>query len=1280
MKCNSTHWTKTGENRLLLCDTPNCLRGCHLRCLGLLRAPRGAWFCDHCSVKHEPSLNIPPEFQGPPVIPGSFLDIWAKNGALQFIHTKRLENTAGDGIFELRGIRFPRSPPKGDIIPKFNSCLVAVLNLAKMYEKGSLARETLRSVAKSLPALILPLRSHGSQTHISTNVTRFLEGRWELLWNDTLKYAANATVTRSKRLDAKPKKNEEEGKRLVTRDYIARTDAQKRKLAEYLHEKGAWGKANQSLTSDLKPTSDPKNVADLEKLHPRPMHPQWDPVQTGYDDSLIHQYRMYWESTEGVERLQKYFGVNNIKKYFRTRTPLCSADPDGWMPRELVAPMLAWDKDNEVANLIREELVLPFLTGDFHPDFMPEYAGSILFALMKLDGKIRPISVGDLFRRCCASLAVQSVREPLTRIFQSSYKNFIQFASISDGVSFCAKSIIAWYDTLDVTSNPEDPEVICALDVKSAYQCTDRRLTLDVINNEATRDYAAGFRKGQPFTSSEDMGAISNLFLYWYSLRMVYSKKRYFDNLAKAHIIDGETGGDQGDPLESCAYSLSTLHLIGAVMARHPNAVAAAVIDDLTLKGPLSEVLKIFAEIKHVLREDAGLELAVKKTQILSKNMSLDQLKERATNFIQRDPSLEPCRPLLDSEDDHEVFTVTGFKGLGVPIGTPDFITRFVAQKVKEYANDVDKLDILQDGKVHFDLLKFCHMPRFNYLNGLVLTPSLWSAQQHQFDYKVHDALIRKGTHNQFLSSERSRWVRMVLSLPIDSGGYGVTPNYLFRDAAFYVVTARWLAWAGTLPPEHHHYWLPQQTLDNHDTWTLSHLVHFKTIQTKAVEEYGCILSDDNMTVPAHAPPAACAPHTSSDDVSRQPTVYLPQLNHLSKVLTRGNDHGLNAGPDSRQNVRIPTQRVMTVLWSHHWQRSLSGTWKDIPQNMKEQLALHKPQRIPLWDKDSILRSEFGEPDQGDASQQRYLWWKPMAWLGIIRPTNQSEKWHMQQWSTFFCLTLGLPMPWISPGTRCACQKFDHDQFANHALTCNTHGGAAKSHDWAVAQVAALFRSLGNTVRTQMRVTGVGPNRKQRGDIELEAYLPHPLVDKGKRNLVMDLTVKHERFGSSMKVTNGTLCVRLANRDRPIEQEAREKIAKHRNLYNLLPGDIGFLPLVVSTSGRLNADFIRLVYLHATKETKNYLDAIDPVDAEAGHEADAAGGRRDRDFLVQRSRFLAALKTRLGLILAKAVAMRVMINATGCPAPVLDRNRMNTHKHLSQLIASAVDHDIPTPV
>ena len=85
------------------------------------------------------------------------------------------------------------------------------------------------------------------------------------------------------------------------------------------------------------------------------------------------------------------------------------------------------------------------------------------------------------------------------------------------------------------------------------------------------------------------------------------------------------------------------------------------------------------------------------------------------------------------------------------------------------------------------------------------------------------------------------------------------------------------------------------------------------------------------------------------------------------------------------------------------------------------------------------------------------------------------------------------------------------------------------------------------------------------------------------------------------------------------------------------------------------------------------------VDAEDRREGDAAGGRRDREFPVQRSRFLAALKTRLGLIMAKTTAMRVVINATGSPAPVSDRTRMKSHSRISQLIASAIEHDLPIP-
>ena len=85
----------------------------------------------------------------------------------------------------------------------------------------------------------------------------------------------------------------------------------------------------------------------------------------------------------------------------------------------------------------------------------------------------------------------------------------------------------------------------------------------------------------------------------------------------------------------------------------------------------------------------------------------------------------------------------------------------------------------------------------------------------------------------------------------------------------------------------------------------------------------------------------------------------------------------------------------------------------------------------------------------------------------------------------------------------------------------------------------------------------------------------------------------------------------------------------------------------------MRISIVRLVYLHATREAKAYLDAIDPVDAEDRHEEDAAVDRLDQEFLVHRSRFLAALKNRLGLILAQTGVMRVMINALRVTLAVL---------------------------
>ena len=79
-------------------------------------------------------------------------------------------------------------------------------------------------------------------------------------------------------------------------------------------------------------------------------------------------------------------------------------DIDGWHARDLIAPLFFFFKDNmELHNLIRQRLILPYLTGSFHQSLIEEYAGGLLMALQKQDGGIRPILWRNLASLLCQS-------------------------------------------------------------------------------------------------------------------------------------------------------------------------------------------------------------------------------------------------------------------------------------------------------------------------------------------------------------------------------------------------------------------------------------------------------------------------------------------------------------------------------------------------------------------------------------------------------------------------------------------------------------------------------------------------------------------------------------------------------------------------------------------------------------------------------------------------------------------------------------------------------------
>ena len=123
-------------------------------------------------------------------------------------------------------------------------------------------------------------------------------------------------------------------------------------------------------------------------------------------------------------------------------------------------------------------------------------------ALQKPDGGIRPILCGEVWRRCFSILAVNvtPIHNETTKLFTSSYDNFIQTAGIRDGASHCAKILTCFYDNLDV-SDPTDPEVIIQIDVVNAFNSTNRGLTLDVLSGRASSMPAAS-SKGMLFLHS----------------------------------------------------------------------------------------------------------------------------------------------------------------------------------------------------------------------------------------------------------------------------------------------------------------------------------------------------------------------------------------------------------------------------------------------------------------------------------------------------------------------------------------------------------------------------------------------------------------------------------------------------------------------------------------------------------------------------------------------------------------------------------------------------------
>jgi len=320
---------------------------------------------------------------------------------------------------------------------------------------------------------------------------------------------------------------------------------------------------------------------------------------------------------------------------------------------------------------------------------------------------------------------------------------------------------------------------------------------------------------------------------YFWAMHSTECTNRFTDHCERTHHVTGTTGGQQGDGMEMGRYSLSQHPMWGRVLARHRRARGIAFADDSYIYATLKAALQVLVDIRQRLWEDAKLRFNMSKVKIYIPGVSREHARELILQHIDSDPSLASLRELYDldtADPDLGIINVTGLKCAGVPIGTPEFVDAFVRSKADDIQQDLQKLRIIQDPKIHYDLLRFCQHTRIAFLarnvppdvmmkhaDGNPAAPTL-----------VQDAIVQTilqrglGDNYNTLPRHVLEWCRMIVELPHHEGGLAITPLQASGMAAFYSATANLVAWLQSLP--HASEWVAGQNLADHNTWTGSAL------------------------------------------------------------------------------------------------------------------------------------------------------------------------------------------------------------------------------------------------------------------------------------------------------------------------------------------------------------------------------------------------------------------------------------------------------------------------
>ena len=377
------------------------------------------------------------------------------------------------------------------------------------------------------------------------------------------------------------------------------------------------------------------------------------------------------------------------------------------------------------------------------------FGNAICMALLKKpddDSAIRPIAMGDIFRKICGALILDSIKPDVDKFF----------ADIQYGVG-CRNGVEKIIHSINISRDKDPQKDIVLFDFKNAFN--------EIIRKKAFEEMTTHFPQ---------------LLGYYKNFYMVPSRV-FYNNFTDYDYLMSEEGSQQGDPLGPLIFALGAHPLFKALSEKvGSDGFVKTYIDDCTSVASTDKSIEIINYIREHGPE-YGIFLNYDKTKIyLGSHINSDiDLKSTVEKY-------SDCLGGVDPEVIKKMFVTDGVTVLGSPIGNKGYVHRSLndlTAKIQEQADIITEFKDAQSQHLFF------HYILKNKINHILRT--VRPEYTESFFLKYVD--IMKDTFCSIMQIKISgmtdnMWEQC--NLPIASGGFGIncfdkSPVIAFTASAF---------------------------------------------------------------------------------------------------------------------------------------------------------------------------------------------------------------------------------------------------------------------------------------------------------------------------------------------------------------------------------------------------------------------------------------------------------------------------------------------------------------